>query len=77
MAFAAIPIAHKSGGAPEIVPNEFLFDDFHSANEKVNYFLRNYNPSIAEKLTSLSKQFNVEKFRENIRNSIESYLQHK
>lgn len=77
MAFAAIPIAHKSGGAPEIVPNEFLFDDFHSANEKINYFLRNYNPSIAEKLTSISKQFNVEKFRENIRNSIESYLQNK
>ena len=74
MANGVIPIAHKSGGSSEIVPMEFLYDDFLSAKKKVSYFLINYNRKIGEDLISMSKKFTVERFHQNIRESLLRYL---
>lgn len=74
MSYGVIPIANRSGGVPEIIPAEFLYDNFSEAREKVIYYMENYTDKISRELISVSKQFSVEKFHQDIRDVIHEYI---
>lgn len=63
MASGCIPIAPKSGGIPEYLPQDFLYESPNEAAEKIiaKIGLKNYN--VKMQLRNIAKQFREEKFR--------------
>lgn len=72
MSYGVIPIAHKSGGAIEIVQNNFLFENAEEAKRKIEFFMHNYNAELAEGLTSVAGRFTVDRFHKDIVDAIKS-----
>jgi glycosyltransferase involved in cell wall biosynthesis len=75
LANGVIPLAHKSGGALEIVPSEFLWDSPLEAAEKIKYFMQTYNDETYNKLKLLSKRYDCETFKIRFREIVISYLE--
>lgn len=70
MAYGVIPIAHNSGGVPEIVPNEYLYNTPEEAKKLIIKYLAEYNEKHFNNLRSIASSFLNSKFHENIRNAI-------
>ena len=75
LARGVIPIAHKSGGALEIVPFEFLWESPSEAAEKIKYYMQTYNEETSRNLKMLAKRYDCETFKTRFRDIVLSYLE--
>ncbi|CAC11840.1 conserved hypothetical protein [Thermoplasma acidophilum] len=66
MSYGVIPIAHNSGGAPEIVPKQYLYDSLAEAREKIKKYLSEYNETHFNELRREASRFLISKFHESI-----------
>ena len=74
MSYGVIPIAHRSGGSIEIVPNDFLFENTEDAKRKIEFFMHNYNAELVDRFTSIAGRFTVDRFHKDFVDIIKSYL---
>ena len=73
MAAGAIPIDHNSGGPREFVPEEWRYNSFEEAAEKIREALKSWNLKEAERLSAKAQQFSEEKFEQRCLSIIEKF----
>jgi glycosyltransferase involved in cell wall biosynthesis len=66
MAAGCIPVAHRSGGIPEFVPDEFLFNTADEALEKLRMALQMWSPELAVQMHKSVIHFNKQRFMDEI-----------
>ncbi|MGP6206809.1 glycosyltransferase family 4 protein [Cuniculiplasma sp. SKW3] len=70
MAYGVVPIAHNSGGVPEIIPETYLYDNENEAKELITRFLSGYNEDTFFQLKSHASRFLKANFKDNIRKAV-------
>ncbi len=74
MSAGTIPIVLNSGGAPEGISKELVFNTIDEAINLINHWLDNYSLDYAKSLIKMSRLYNVNTFKENFYNVIKKYL---
>lgn len=70
MAAGCIPIASRSGGIPEYLPQEFLYSNVDEAKEKIVSKIGMGDINVIKKLRNIAYKFREENFRSNFINYI-------
>lgn len=73
----AIPVAHKSGGPKEFIPEEWLFDDDEDAISKVRRGLQNWSPRVADEMATLASKFSESSFQDHFGAIAQKIIDHK
>ncbi|MEM2909599.1 MAG: glycosyltransferase family 4 protein [Nitrososphaerota archaeon] len=67
MSAGIIPIVPNEGGQREIVPsNEFMYESIEEAAELIRRWLKDWNPSLAKKLSLAVERFSYNRFKSEI-----------
>lgn len=74
MASGCIPIAPKSGGIPEYLPKELLYESYKQAGKMIKNKVYINNYYIKNKIRKIAYRFKEEKFTKKIREIIKSAL---
>lgn len=69
MSCGTVPLVHNSGGSPEGIPSDFIYNNIEECNTKIKKYLDGYDGALARSLIEKSRAFSPERFMENF-NSI-------